>query len=387
MMKHWKKASLGITLGCCFVTTLLGCGDLNTNNNTNVQTGGGDNILVNLPAADSYETAATLDFNTAKSGNKALPFLTKDAIKKMLQDTDPSKFPAHRETGVEHLLEQPSYTAPYSIGKVKQAALDYSLARLNNLRRMAGLPSVELDESLNEQAQYNAFLVAYYNSYDAGAKPSDMPDDIYNKGKNVNTVLRLVKPRIIDSSDYYLEDNGVSNLGHRFPLLKPDLKKVGFGVASPHTGAGATATQFSPSATTSTSWQHSNPAGFDWDFISWPTPGYFPLNTGYGIFEAQGYKRWSINLNNHYSKRYGLSTYPVTEITVVKNGTEKWSTAKKDGHTQFTYSSTNAAPLSFIFELPGATYNDGDRYTVTLSNIGGPSGSLSYTVEFFDVKK
>ena len=41
MMKHWKKASLGIALGCCFVTTLLGCGDINTDNNTNAQTGGG----------------------------------------------------------------------------------------------------------------------------------------------------------------------------------------------------------------------------------------------------------------------------------------------------------------------------------------------------------
>ena len=351
--------------------------------------GGGveDNISVNLPAADSYETTPTLEFNSAKSGNKALPFLTKDAIKKMLQDTHYSKFPANRETGIEHLLEKPSYTAPYAIGKVKQAALDYSLARLNNLRRMAGLPSVELDESLNEQAQYNAFLVSYYDSYDAGAKPSDMPDDIYNKGKNVNTVLRLVKARIIDSSDYYFEDQGVSNLGHRFPVLKPDLKKVGFGVASPYNGKGATATQFSPAATTSANWQFSNPAGFDWDFISWPAPGYFPLNIWNAGSEAQGYKHWSINLNPHYSKNYGVSTSPPTEITVVKNGTEKWSTAARDGYTQFKYTSSNAAPRSFIFELPGATYSNGDRYTVTLSNIGGPSGSISYTVEFFDVDK
>ncbi len=41
MMKHWKKASLGIALGCVVVTALLGCGDLSSNNNTNEQNIGG----------------------------------------------------------------------------------------------------------------------------------------------------------------------------------------------------------------------------------------------------------------------------------------------------------------------------------------------------------
>lgn len=389
----FRKAVVLALLGMLAVTVVLpimGC-DNATNSSTSGGTGTGGTSgggTANPPSVDSYETVDKLEFDTAKSGNKKLPFLTKDAVKKMMLDTKQSKFPADRETGIEHLQEKPSYTAPYSIGKVKQAALDYSLARLNNFRRMAGLSSVELDESLNEQAQYNAFLVSYYNSYDAGAKPSDMPDDIYKKGKNINTALRLVQPRIIDSSDYYLEDMGNSNLGHRFPLLKPDLKKVGFGVATPYKGEGATATQFSPDVSSYSSWEYSNPAGFDWDFISWPTPGYFPINLWNAGNEAQGYKCWSVNLNPHYSKKYGISngTANPTEITVVKNGTEKWSTADKEGYKKFTYRLSNAARWSFVFELPGATYSDGDKYTVTLLNVGGNS-PISYTVEFFDVNK
>ena len=397
MMKHWKKASLGIALGCVVVTALLGCGDLSSNNNTNEQNiGGGDIELPPPPATDSYETIDKLDFDTAKSGNKALPFLTKEAIKKMIQDTDSSKFPADGNKGEALMLEKPCYTAPYSVGKPKPEAITYALARLNNLRRIAGLPTVEIDETLNDKAQHNAFLNAYYNTgdgddkYNIGTKPEDMDQTMYNKGKDTTTANRFNRPRLIDSSDYYLVDQNVTNLGHRFPILQIDLKKVGFGVASAHEGFGFTATQFYPGlAQSQSTWPGMNPVSFDWDFVTWPAPGYFPLNTGYGLFQANtNWAYWSIYFN---PKTYKLATHPRTVFTVENSRGQKWSTdetKKEEGYEFFTYTLSNAvsAAQSCVFQLPDAEYKDGDRYTVTISNLAG-SKSFSYTVDFFDVKK
>ena len=379
----FRKAVVLALLGMLAVTVVLpimGC-----DNATNSSTSGGGG---NPPSVDSYATTEKLDFETAKSGDKSLPFLTKESIKKMLQDTDQSKLPADRETGEGHYSETPSYTAPYKVGVVKQEALELALARLNGLRRLAGLPATQLDATLTEQAQYNAFFVGLYSSYEVGSKPADMDDSFYNKGKNVNTVVRNARPRIVDQTDVYLEDLAEVNLAHRMAVLQTRLDKVGFGVAPPNPSKGTSAfggaaMQFSPLLMKPD--DHAN-TSYDWEFVAWPAPGYFPINNSYGIFDAQKYKYWSIQFNP--TKGYSLSTgSPATSVTVKRlNG------AMGEWKLSLTGLPTASA---YKFKLPDdVVYSDGDQFEVTITPLGMKYEgdklvykTISYTVEFFDVKK
>ena len=55
--------------------------------------------------------------------------------------------------------------------------------RLNAMRRIAGLPAVENDQSFNENAQYGAVLVAASGRISHSPKqPDDMDDAFYERG-------------------------------------------------------------------------------------------------------------------------------------------------------------------------------------------------------------
>ena len=104
------------------------------------------------------------------SGSTSLPKLSKEEITQLLRE-NPNTMP-------DQVFDvTPSVTAPYSIGRVSSQALQRAVDRLNALRRIAGLPSVTLDASLCENAQYGAVLTAANGGLShSPSKPADMDE-------------------------------------------------------------------------------------------------------------------------------------------------------------------------------------------------------------------
>jgi len=71
----------------------------------------------------------------------------------------------------------PSSAAPCSAGKAKAEVLQATLDRLNMLRRIAGLPSVELNAVLTNYAQHGAVISAANNQlFRQPSKPAGIDD-------------------------------------------------------------------------------------------------------------------------------------------------------------------------------------------------------------------
>lgn len=117
-------------------------------------------FLGNFPSALAAEPAAvpqTAVVSSAwqfrSSGRADLAKLSQQEITQLL-----SQAPGHYDGP---LFDQtPSCQAPYSAGMVTGAALQAATARLNALRRIAGLSAVTLDAGLCSSAQYGAVIQA-----------------------------------------------------------------------------------------------------------------------------------------------------------------------------------------------------------------------------------
>lgn len=212
-------------------------------------------------------TPASAETVYQDSGGKEYAKLSKKEIASLLEENSldlPQK-----------LYEQePSVTAPYQAGKVTTEALQVATDRLNAIRRIAGLPEVTLDLSLCEEAQYGAVLLAASEFSHMPSQPADMDDAFYQKGLDATSSSNIAMgSNLAWSVDLFMYDSDSSNvaaLGHRRWQLNPTLGKIGFGVAQ------TTAMFFQIPYVTEKVFDNSG-SGCDYDFIAWPSSGYFPV--------------------------------------------------------------------------------------------------------------
>lgn len=347
-------------------------------------------------------TEPQLSFTTNKSGDKDLPFLSKDAIKERLAKTAPSLI----DDDVSKLMVEPvSYTAPYSIGKADPNALRLALERANVFRRIAGLHPVTLDENLTTAAQKGAALMAITGTSGHGTqpKPEGMDNDLYSAGIAATTKCNLATTSsLVDTIGTFIDDHGgTSNIhandkvGHRMKFLDHRLTSLGFGIApaNPTGGINATLANYNnlPNA--------KHPDMGSWDFVAWPAPGYFPLKAGVFDRYPSLLPRWSVTLNR---ETYPFSTGPLSQAKVVITHVNA-----PDGEKTWTYSSEpnmyigtsnivfpdsgnygkQESYMSYVFFINDTThrYNDGDIYKIELTTPNGKT--ISYTTEFFDATK
>ena len=285
--------------------------------------------------------------------------------------------------------EEPSVSAPYSAGSLSESFLQSGLTYLNYIRFVANLPQVQMDATLNEDAQYGSVVMAANDTMTHyPEQPADMDDDFYDRGydatsssnicsgsgHNALTCLRV-------SIQAYMDDDGASNLsrvGHRRWLLNPTLLNVGFGFAQSESGKWYTATKvFDRSG-----------ASFDYDYISWPASDNFPTH----LFETT--VPWSITLNPNKFKTPDASSVRIT-ITRQADG-KTWNF---DGSTGAAESNTTAfmevntggyGVSNCIIFHPGSNNIDAYEgiFTVDVSGIYDSSGNaatLHYQVDFFDI--
>lgn len=273
---------------------------------------------------------------------------------------------------------EPSFKAPYEIGKVNQTMLEQALLATNLVRSLAGLPSdVQLDAGLNELAQHGAVLLAATDKLSHyPEKPADMTDDFFNKGyqstksSNLSSGRDNLSRNVLDG---YMPDTGrnADRVGHRRWVLNPSLQKVGFGLA----GEYGSMQVFDKSRT----------EAVNYDYIAWPAAD-FPQQ----LFG--GSHPWSVTLNPDKYEKPSLENVKI-QVTDVQSQ-KKWTLdstnndLNKDLYLNVELSGFGVSN-AIIFRLDGVQQYTG-KYQVDvtgLRSVGGQATELSYTVDFYDLSQ
>ncbi len=328
-------------------------------------------LAADIPAQKAESKTAV---SYKRSGLESLPELSRAEMAKLNQ----------YEYRVDKFYElEPVTTGPnYAPGKVTQAALDQGLARMNQMRRMAGLKPVVLDDALNELSQYGTVLLARHGALNhEPPKPNDMSQEFYEKGYKSTSSSNLSEGGTGADGDYnplvgaigsYIEDSDYTNidrLGHRRWVLNPGMGKTGMGSAAGFCALYAFDSTYKNINT-------------DYEFIGWPASGCF-LNE---VF-PQNFA-WSVTVN---PERY--QTPVKSEITVtLEGGGKTWTFSGKQ-----TYNTNSAfymnvetsgfgVPNCIIFRPDGIDTYQG-LYTVTIDGLKNRNGNpvpFSYQVDFFN---
>ena len=278
---------------------------------------------------------------TIQSGDKKnYPMLSKEAIKDLLDKTDAKHLPQNV------MAEEPSFTPPYKVGKVKKEALELSVERLNALRRISGLYPVEMSDTDNDNAQYGAFLMKLTNQFKHGGipKPDGMSEDDWKKGNNATATSNIYPiNNLIGAIDGYNRDPGNPDVGHRLHQMSPGLKTVGIGFV-PGSHCEKVIGNSGPQ-------QDPMPADFDWNFVSYPAAGYFPLEGN--LFGSPAF--WHVQFNG---SKYTVGSGKII-VTQVATG-EQWVEEHGGGGTIiFNKSNTWRPELgTYTFEVTGVRGKD-----------------------------
>lgn len=308
------------------------------------------------------------------SGSTTLEKLSKEEIVQLLNQAS-STLPA------PVLTKEPSIHAPYATGAVNHQALEAAAQRLNVLRRLAGVPQVQLDDSLSENAQYGAVLLAHLGSLNhTPAKPADMDNSFYQKAYEATSTSNIAAGMdLLESVDMFMQDSDARNVervGHRRWQLNPELGRVGFGYAQ---NPDSIYRDFVTEKVTDTSG-----SGCDYDFIGWPASGNFPNYLD--SFDAN--TAWSVVLN---PDDYQVPTQSGLVVTLVRQSDGKtWTLDGKASYTpaasgRYLNVETSGVGNCIIFRPDGVTKYEG-VYQVTIDGLKDRSGKavdFTYQVDFF----
>ena len=280
---------------------------------------------------------------------------------------------------------QPSVSQPYSSGALTQEHLDLALERLNDMRLIAGVPAVTLDDTYNAYCQDGALVSAVnYGISHYPSRPSGMDYELFRRGYTAcgKSNLAYHPFEVADcgplgeSVDMYLDDSDLSNIenvGHRRWALNPRMGKTGFGLVN--NGSYQYCTMFA----------HDTSGGkVDYDFIAWPSSGNFPLD----VYDWD--LAWSVTLN---PERFSIPSMSDLTITVTEAETGKEFVISGDreypigAETMFSeylnVSYTGCGEGPCIIFRPDCTFVTQGVYTVRIDGLHTPEGqdvSLYYYV-------
>ena len=317
----------------------------------------------------------------ADSGFSTVSKLTKSEIARLLED---NPVIATRDV----FLEEPRFTAPYYPGIVRDDALQAALDRLNAMRRLAGVPSVELADSMYAQHATVLNAIDPEGIYHGNFRPDDMDPDFFYIANTATLYANLVGGNSLTSAvDTFLMDLGAHNQerqGHRRDLLGPASLSAGFGYSyKKDSPAGSyVALMIGGSGNLSQA-----EAPTEYDFIAWPSSGNFP-NTVFSPGVA-----WTVSVNPLYYADPDVNAVAVTLTRESDGKTWRFSgSGYKTGADgdYFNVDSTGTtynSPSAIIFRptLSEKTYEG--VYTVEITGLkdkDGKDAGIQYQVDFFD---
>ena len=330
-------------------------------------------LWVGLLIVVTFSIHVSADEIYTDSGGKEFSKLSKAEIVQLLAE-NPETYEG------EIFEEEPHTSVPYAPGRVTDEFLDAATGYLNALRRIAGVPPVEWDRALCDNAQYGAVLLTVSEFSHTPSQPADMSDEFYQEAlfatssSNISggrEPVEFIHSLMSDTDGMTIDPNAMTNLrtvGHRRWQLNPFMGKVGFGYATSNQGYRRYATEkvFDQSG-----------EGCTFDFVSWPSSGYFPKDLfGRAV-------PWSVTVN---TSEYGIPSYEnvTVKLTRVSDG-KKWEFSKEDTDVFGDFFTVNldgyGIPNCIIFR-PGefdGTYEG--WYQVEISGLDKP---LCFEVQFFD---
>lgn len=315
--------------------------------------------------------------NTIQSGDKEnYPMLSKQAIKKLLDETDTKHLPA--QIMAEMPDWNPTTNTTWNVGKIKQEALLLTLQRINAIRKICGLYPVVMSDNNNKMAQQGAALMSLSKTVGHGdqPRPDGVDDTSYDNGITATgggNIYQLPPEKLISAIDGYCLDPGNPGVGHRLTILSPGQEAVGIGSvpAAPNSWGANVLQVYSlphskPNANTVPETEQQKPSDFAWDFISYPSAGYFPLEGN--LFGNPSF--WHVQFNG---AKYTVGSGKII-VTRLDSG-EQWIEEHTGGNTLvFNKSNTWRPALG--------------RYTYEVTGVRDKSTNIPvrfvFTTEFFD---
>ncbi|WP_145326283.1 CAP domain-containing protein [Paenibacillus xylanexedens] len=288
--------------------------------------------------------------------------------------------------------QNPSTKAPYVAGVVSDSTLEQALGAANFYRYLSGLEGdLVLDTALNRQAQHGAVVVSTGELTHFPARPADMPKDFFDLGAKSTSSSNLYASYTaagniaVKSVEAYMDDSDASNiaaLGHRRWILSPQLKKVGFGIASRDNKNYAS--HFSTMQVMDTS----RSGKLNYNYNLYPNKGAFPVEA-FHVSQA-----WSAQLNPDVFAKPSNSE---VQVEIIRSSDQKtWVLGSK------TPVSSDPVKAFFNVNTDGYGYNyavifrpdnlkslkAGDTFNVRITGLKKKNGSkaeISYQTRFFSV--
>lgn len=334
-------------------------------------------VLLALCMLLALPSGTALAEEDGRSGDRNLEKLTKEEIVRLLEDNPATMPDGPFET-------EPEYTAPYAPGRLGREALRAALNRLNALRRIAGLPSVTLDDNWCGIAQYAAVLLSVSEQFGHYVpRPADMDESFYDIAAEGTSTSNISGGRTLTAAiDSFMDDSDVMNidrLGHRRWQLDPYADKVGFGYAVHG--------YYRRYAAEKVFDETSGGGSCDFDFIAWPASGNFPSSL-FGAGTA-----WSVTVDPNRYQKPALSAVSVT-LTRQSDG-KSWTFNEAQNSYALAFGSgpyfnvdTEGYGVSncIIFRPDGVDAYEG-LYSVSVTGLktrSGAAAAISYQVDFFD---
>ena len=279
---------------------------------------------------------------------------------------------------------KPSSSAPYSIGKLNSSALKDANNMLNFVRFLSDLPDdVVFTDALNQQCQYGSVLLAANGALShRPTKPSDMPQDFYQKGydncgaSNLHSSSSYRDDTSV--SDYiasFMDDSDPSNIdrvGHRRWIINPAMLYSGVGLAQN--------SKSKESFNTLYAFDASRTQSVAYEAVRWPNGSAFPT----AFFD--GHCAWSVSLNPAI---YQTPNASEVKVTLTNDAGKSWSFSQnnKDVSGRFFNIDTGGYGIAncIIFRPEGVSSYEG-TYSVSISGlkkIDGSNAQMQYSVTFF----
>lgn len=264
--------------------------------------------------------------------------------------------------------EAPLVAAPYAPGRLNEAYLRDGLNALRFIRLVAGVPDdVTLDPERSLNAQYGAVLLARLNTLaHSPSRPPDMPSAFFERGRRAcglsNLALGAANPA--EAMRLFMDDTGVTSLGHRRWLMNWRLQQVGIGFA-----------QGQSRITVVEIFDTSRPKGEVAPFVAWPAVVAFPV-------EWVGARMdWSVDLA---PASFDPPDPARLRVTVVRErDDQRWTLRLGEGLRATPDGYGNGRGLAF---RPPVLPKDGERWRVEVEGLrrrDGSTGNLVYSTSFF----
>jgi hypothetical protein len=281
-----------------------------------------------------------------------------------------------KEVGKPKFLQEPSAAAPYKAGKVAPESLQEALKVAKLYRYLSGVPwqHLALDPRDTEEAQHGAVLLQKLGQLThTPGKPDDMDDAFFKlayDGCNQSN-LHQGQADIVAGLRGFMDDSDPSNIdrmGHRRWVLKPGLKKVGFGFAGGFTA------------------MHVVDGSRDvpnFDFVAFPGQGYYPLQL------VEKHYAWSVHF--HHAKVQELNVGDL-RVTVARLDERFQPAAGEPPAEAKVVSAINdkGQGWNLVVFKPELNKVEAGRYWVEITGLRTPRGAAAppfgYIVEFVDMK-